>query len=349
MQNQSNSNNSISSYEAYINNINNQMAYYYVFVSSAIGITGNLISMIIFIRLGIKNPKINMGLLYSCQTAIDMTMIIFGLLVFRGSPYLFGYLVLNLNDAFCKIFMFLRRFMFHASSFMSVIISFDRFIFVFYEHRFRFMKNKLILSAIIFGVMFIVALADGLNFFYYIGGTSKTSVLFTCIATNDIAIASDILSMLLRTYIPLILMVVFNCLMIYYLYKSSGTARIVQNSSLMRKEHQFTIAAISCDVFFFLCNFPLSVFYFFYDANLYSGAFKTDSTLSAVFSFYQSVFLNISLVFQSCSIVLYVVFNKLFRQELFMIPCIAKNFRFVDVDPSVTNDQRKNNSQKSLY
>lgn len=197
----------------------------------------------------------------------------------------------------------------------------------------------------------MVALADVVNFFYYIGGTSKTSVLFTCIASNDVTIVSDILSMLFRTYIPLILMIVFNCLMIYHLYKSSRTAHIFQNSSLKRKEHQFTIAAISCDVFFFLCNFPLSVFYFFYDANLYSGAFKADSTLSVVFSFYQNVFLNISLVFQSCSIVLYVLFNKLFRKELFMIisilfPCIAKNFR-VDFDPSVTNDQRKNNSQKS--
>lgn len=98
MQNASNSSSGLS-YEAYINNIDNQITYYFTISSSVIGIPGNLITMVIFIRLAIKNPKINMGFLYTFQTLIDLINLIFTLLVFRGSPYLFGFLLTNTNPS----------------------------------------------------------------------------------------------------------------------------------------------------------------------------------------------------------------------------------------------------------
>ena len=343
MQNISNS--STSEYESYINKINGQMTYYYVMVSSALGIPGNVISMFVFIHVAVKNPKINMGFLYTCKTAIDLILLIFTLLVFIGSPYLYGYVVTNLNDSYCRGFTFLRRYLVQASSWMSVIIIFDRFTFVFYQNRFKFMKNKLVLSFIIFGVMILLAIANILNFFFYIGGTSKTSILFTCISSNDIAIASDIINMLLRSYIPLILMIFFDSQMIYRLFKLSRSSQSVQKCSLMRKEHQFTIAAISCDVFFFLCNFPLSVFNFLYDANLYTGAFVNNSTLSVLYGFYINICLNVAFLFQTCSIFMYIGFNKLFRKHLFailfkLLPCMdSARFNFE------TNDAGNNNGQ----
>ena len=347
------------SYEDYINSISDKLANYFVLVSSAIGITGNLISMVVFIRLAIKNPKINMGFLYTFQSLIDLLVLIFTLFVFRGSVYLFGYVVLNINNSYCRAFAFLRRFLLHISSWMSVLISFDRFTFVLYQNRFKFMKNKLILSAVMFGMFILIAIVDIVNFFYYIAGSSKTSILFTCIGSDAVTMASDIISILFRTYIPLILMIIFNSLIIYRLFKSARSSKIVRqrkgSSSSMRKEHQFTIAAMFCNLFFFLSNFPISVFYIFYDVNLYSGVFKSDSYLSAIYSLYYNIFLNISFIFQTCSIFMYFAFNKLFRRELFrivfeLLPCMV--FRNLKPETSASYNDVNNASKSqnfSLY
>lgn len=147
-------------------------------------------------------------------------------------------------------------------------------------------------------------------------------------------------------------MIIFNSLMIYRLYKSSRSSKIVQNSSLIRKEHQFTIAAMSSNGLFFFFNFPLSIFYLFYDANLYSGAFKNSSTLSVLYAFYMNICLNVSFSFQALSIFMYLAFNKLFRKELIKIISYILPFkclRTINTETSATNEMRKyNNNQLSL-
>lgn len=340
---QSNSSNSslISSYEAYITNITNQFIYYFVIVSSVIGISGNLLSMVIFIRLTFKNTKINMGLLYTCQTIIDLITLILTLLVFRGSVFIFGINILTISDSYCRAFGFLRRYTLHASVWMSVLISFDRFTFVLYEQRFRFMKNKLILFAIIFGVMLLIAIVDIENLFYYLAVSSKTGV-FSCTLSDQLSLASDIISMFLRTYIPMILMAVFNGLVIYQLFKRSKSSNLVQNqnNSLKRKEHQFTIAVMSCNILFFLTNFPYSIFYIPYDIEFYSGVLKRNSTLSAIYTLVLNIIISVAFVSQICSIFMYLAFNKLFRKEftrifLFFLSC--KVFMSLKSETSVTN------------
>ena len=313
MQNSSNT----SSYDAYLNNINNQMTYYFVVISSAIGIPGNLISMLIFIRLAIKNSKINMGFLYTCQTIIDLLVLIFTLFVFRGSVYIFGYLVINISDSYCRGVMFFRRFIVQASSWMSVLIIFDRFIFVLYEHRFKFMKNKLILSAIIFGVMLLLAISDLENIFYYVESSLKS--VRTCIGSYEITISSDIIAMAVRIHIPMVLMAIFNGLVINRISKSSTVRLATEKVSNRRKERQFTIAAMLCNVLFFLVNFPLAIYYIVYDINLYSGVFKSTSTVATVYTFYMNVCINLSFLVQTLSVFIYFGFNKLFRNELFIV------------------------------
>ena len=306
------------SYDAYLNSLNSQLVYYFVIVSAVFGIPGNLISMIVFIRLAIKNPKINMGLLYTCQTAIDLFMQIISLVVLRGATYLFGLVVFNLGDSFCRGFMFLRRYHLQASSWMSVLISFDRFTFVLYEQRFKFMKNKLILSGLIFAVMFLVALSDVENLFYYLTWSNKTSS-YSCVASNTVTVASDIIAMIVRIYIPMLLMVVFDGLMIYRIAKKSRSSKLARKNSLKRKEHHFTVSVLSANFAFFLYNIPLAIFFIFYDSLLYSNAFKNNSTLSALYSLYMNILVSISFFDQTFSVFMYFGFNKLFRKELVFI------------------------------
>jgi uncharacterized membrane protein len=88
-----------------------------------------------------------------------------------------------------------------------------------------------------------------------------------------------------------------------------------------------------------------------FDVKLYSGAFINDSTLSAIYTFYLNIFVDISLIVQIFSIVIYFAFNKLFRKELFkiifsLLPCkISPNT--LNLENSVTNEsQNKFKTQK---
>ena len=333
-----NSSSNMSSYEAFINNINQQFIFNYLIVSSAIGIPGNLLSLIVFVRLMIRNPKINMGFLNMCQTIFDLSWLILSLIVIRGSIYLFGVNILTINDSYCRAFTFLRRFMIHAISWMLVLISFDRFLFVLYNNRFKFMKNKLILSAIIFVMLAFVAFENMTNLFYHIEGSS------TCTGSYTVTIVSDIMSICFRLYIPVALMLVFNGLVIHRLVKSSRNSNLVRRNSIRSKEHKFTIAVMSYNLMFFLTNLPITVFYIIYDIDLYSGAFKNDSTFAALYSLYYNILFSLATVSSSISVFMYFAFNKLFQKEFpkLFLGCFSFGCLNEKTDSSVKSVSRLN-------
>ena len=300
-------------YSAYITNLSTNMNRYFVLVSSSIGIPCNIISIFIFARL--MRNKSNMGFLYLCQSIIDLCLMVILLLVLRAYPLLFPYFFYT-SDQLCKFLTYLKRFTAHVSSWMCVLITFDRFIFVLYEQdqRFRFMKKKKNLSLIIMGIFTCLAILDIPNLLFNLVINEKTGAL-SCTAEFAILFTTDILSTLFRTHIPLILMLVFNFTMLRKIFSKN---RLTYNqSSLKGKEYQFTIAVMAFSVYFFVLNFPLALFYIFNDVNLYNGALNGD--FAATYSFMNSLCLNIAFCQQTLSFFMNFAFNKLFRQEILML------------------------------
>ena len=315
---------------SYYNSITNTFEYYFNIISSAIGIPCNLIAIFIFARL--MRNKTNMGYLYIWQCTVDILVLLFFLFVARGTTT-FGLNIYNQNDFTCKCFNFLRRFILHASSWIAVIITFDRFTFVLYGHgnRFRFLKNKLNLTGIILVIFIIIAIADVPNLFFSINQKGS------CKPDSLARISSDIISILVRTYIPFGLMVIFNLIMIREIFKSSKN--VGNQTALSRKETHFTIAVIASDVYFLLMNFPLSIFYIFYDINLYSGAFDVTSPFSSKYLVANTVFSDFSFCEQTFSFFMYLAFNKLFRNEILSIVGRMPFLRnFSRVQPSQTHN-----------
>lgn len=295
-------------------NLGNNMNKYYVVVSSSIGIPCNLISVFIFARL--MRNKSNMGFLCMCQSIIDLCVMLILLLVLRSYPLLFPVNLGIFNDQLCKFLTFLKRYEVQVSSWMCVLITFDRFIFVLYDQdeKFRFMKKKKNLALIILGIFFSLAILDIPNLFFGLVVNEKTGAS-SCTAPFAILITTDIMTSFIRTYIPMILMLVFNFIMIRKIFSKK---RLTTNqSSQKRKEYQFTIAVMAYNVYFFVFNFPFALFYIFNDVNLYNGALIGD--FGAIYSFLNFVFLNLTLCQPALSFFINFAFNKLFRQEIFML------------------------------
>ena len=304
----------MSSYSTYISSINSNMNKYFVIVSSAIGIPCNIISIFIFARL--MRNKTNMGFLYVCQCSVDLYLLLATLLVIRSSTVVFPFTIATINDDWCRFANFIRRFSIHVSSWMPVLITFDRFIFVLYEQdqRFRFMKKKMNLALIILVIFICLAIIDIPNLLFGLVINAKTGAR-NCTAVFAILFTADILSTFFRTYIPMILMVVFNMLMLRKIFSKN---RLTYNqSSLKRKEYQFTIAVMAYSVYFFVLNFPLAVFYIFYDVNLYNGALNGD--FGTTYTFLNNIFINLSYCIQPLSLFMNFAFNKLFRHEIMTV------------------------------
>lgn len=307
-------------YISYLNGTTFKMNEYFNIVITSIGIPGNLIGIVVFSRL--IGRKTNMGLLYTCQCVIDFITMIIILLIIRGSTLFYGSNIMDKYDSICKFTFFMRRFMLNNSSWMAVITSFDRFVFIFYKNRFQFMRSKSKLFAIIITIMVCMALLNIPNMFYSISPQQ------ICSAEFSITLLSDIISILFRTYIPLTLMIIFNVMMIQKISKTranNASAKLCGHRP--HKENQFTIAVISSDVMFFITHFPLSIAYLVYDAYLYSGIFSQDPLLAAENVFSLFLIINISFLDMTCSVFIYFTFNKVFRKEFLNLILLRYWFR----------------------
>lgn len=305
----------------YLNQLGAHFNRYFLISSAAFGIPSNLVAMFIFSRLAHK--KTNMGFLYTWQASIDLAVLLITFFVARSSSVFLPFSLANLNDSMCKFVIFARRYILHASSWMPVLITFDRFTFVLYGHsrRFKFLKNKCFLVVIILIMLTLLAILDIPNLMFYLpANTSNPS----CMADRNIVLSSDMISIVLRTYLPFLIMIVLNALMVHKIRESSR--RTFKQTAVGRREYHFTLATMTYDAYFLIFNFPLSVFYIFYDINLYSGAF-TDRLFAAKYSLANSAFINFSFCEQTLTIFMYVAFNKLFRNEL--IRFCTKYFLFV--------------------
>lgn len=293
-------------------------------------------SIFIFARL--MRNKTNMGFLYIWQCSVDLCVLLFFLLLFRsGNTY--GISLPSQNDSSCKFLTFLRRFILHASSWMAALITIDRFVFVLFGHneRFKFMKSKLYLTAIILVIFTIIAILDIPNLFFYIKAGA-------CTADFTATISSDIISIFLRTYIPFAIMIMCNLLMIHKIFKNKRAALKVASTSkqssysMSRRELQFTLAVIAYDIYFFFFNFPLSIYYIMVDINTYSGVINTDPVFKASYSVASAITASISFCVQAFSIITYIIFNKLFRQEfLYLVGSFFRIQSLIRVHPSQTN------------
>jgi hypothetical protein len=291
-------------------NMSNDVNYWAFVLAVCIGVPFNLVVIVIFWRL-MKN-KTNMGFLGICQSTIDVVVLLYMLLIFRSSS-VFNVNVANTSDFNCRILSYLRRIVLHASSWMTVLITFDRFIYIMYSHgnRFEFMKKKIYLASIMLSILLGIAIVDIPNLFFYLNKANS------CTASADITLTTNLETICLRTYFPFLCMVIFNVTMVRSIFKKNQ--RAFQGTSLSRKEYQFTLAVMAYNIYFFVFNFPLSVWYILNSITTYLDSYRNDSVGAAKFNFIGNLTIGLADFIQTFSIISHLIFNKLFRQELFSL------------------------------
>jgi hypothetical protein len=322
-----------------LENLRSQMGYYFAFSIPFLGIFLNCLSLYIFTRPSLN--KTNMGFLYLWQTIIDILVLLFYIFISR-SMQLFGYSLLIHYDIVCKILTLYRRFILHASSWLCVLTTFDRFLYVCYPNSLKSLHNKFKFTAIILCVFLVIAIINTPNLFFYLEATHSTNISTNvtssqrrrCTSSPFINHLTDMVSSIIRTWLPITLMVTFDLFIIKKLNvnKMKLTRR---QSTIHRKENDYTRNVIILNILFFLFNSPLAIAYFI-EAVQTNANFQLSPLYMAIFNFYFGTAVDFSFAYQSLSFFINIISNKLYKNELL----ILFKLRSLRVD----NDATRNNS-----
>ena len=112
---------------------------YYLRVMCAIGILGNFISLLIFIRINNKR-KSNTSLLYSILCVLNILLTVESNFIRRSWSNFVYYYYIELP--ICQLENFIRSSLFDSVAWMQVLISFDRFILVVFPAKVKLISKK---------------------------------------------------------------------------------------------------------------------------------------------------------------------------------------------------------------
>ena len=303
-----------------------KIEFYALILTILIGIPGNIISILIFIKPCLNN-KTNTGLLYTLLCTFNLVVIIYKSLV-TNSFNLFHYaIILHL-----KLEQFIQTILLQFLSWSQVLITFDRFIAVVYPIKgVRIMSKKWVLYSIIFGmIVFII----GLNSTFFIRTSDKIyynetfSITDDTIMSNEIFIFTNLLRLSLQLFIPYSIMVILDLIAIIRLRKVKVSLSDRQNSHLntLNKSSSFTRNTILIDLIYLIFNLPSTILdtYFTIQA-LFPNMFIAPPFWQYMFE----IFLLFPYFYASLLFLVFIVFNRIFRTEFIAILNQQRCFAFV--------------------
>ena len=307
----------------------NLMNSYYTLVAVPIGFFTNILSIVVFMRPNLL--KTSMGY-FNLLMSISNLLSLFFFFFIQQSSIVFHIDLSIQTDVGCKLFMFTRRVMRELTPIIETIMTFERFITIYYPKKFTFFQNKMFILKLICFVLFVYAIISFENLLYELQITEKSSyqvVNETTVWTNTtsksctgsllVTVSSDLISATLRAVIPFAFMLVFNVLMARKVMRRKS---IVMKNQSIRKERQFTRIVLSLNMVFLVMNFPEVIGYGLRNGLL---VFNKPSNLTLqIVNLYWAIAYIISTSHYIVSIVTNLVFNRIFRFELLKFLFLGK-------------------------
>jgi hypothetical protein len=287
--------------------------YKYLFLP--IGIIGNLLSIVIFLRSTFRSTA--MGL-YQAAISIQSE-------IFLVSYYLNINLIFLNSEIMCKIQRILPQIFLQSTTILVTVVSVDRFLLVFYPKKFVFLKTlkfQLIVVLLILVFSILLNLVSVFNIFY-------DSLSMRCGVTSDYihTVVISVIDLVFCNAIPMIIMIITSALVISKVFKLKR--KLNKDKKLSRKEYNFAIATIVSVVFFMVCCLPyfMSVVALIY---LYVKQ-KNSHIVSLLQDAYASRLSDtICWFFRFCffsfSFIAHLSFNFLYRSELISLFRIKRLF-----------------------
>ena len=295
-----------------------QLLYYTCTYVIPVGIALNILSSIVFMRK--KFSKTTMGFYNIAISIINIFFAIFTILSYIGKTY--DKDLTLMSDFSCIFLAFALRVFAQMSSWMNVFVTVDRMISIAYPNKYSLLKCKKRLSLLIFIQFILLCLINAPNFLFKVQTFSSTDPLTndtittkSCKSTETIAKVRDMIMATFKVALPIIIMAVLNIFLIYKLIKEKSKFKRLDE---LKKEYYFAFSIVFMNILYTILLLPafstlvyLTAFQYIQHPsimqtrNLIIWQFAYAVSLVIVsYEFFFSIFVNI-------------LFNKMFKKELF--------------------------------
>ena len=303
----------------------------------AFGITGNPATL--FFIVSSKSLRKMSSMVILVFISIVETLFNWNLNHFFEYKFSYRYEIYNIYS--CRIMTFVQYFSLQSSGFLLSLLTIDRYFTItstpgsFYSKLpFRTTKSAIIWSFLILGIIFIlnshILFLDG--YFdppSYFNKTIEIKINESAhflnkkslVISNDVHCGKystgfnllplwDQVNIFLYSFIPAILMLTFNSLLVYKITTCDSSSRTKRNDKELRKHHRkkrnLTLSFLSVSTFFLISSLPVETFYaYFFD--FFSLALS--NLIGSFLDFFS--FLNHSTLFYNL-----ILFNVKFRKNV---------------------------------
>ena len=275
------------------------------------GIIGNVVSLFIFSRPCLNN-KTNSGKLYAFLCCLSLIIIIYNM-TGRTLDIEFSFKFrLPLNSQILIDMIILQYW-----SWIQVLITFDRFIGVFYPVKgVRIMGKKWVLYSIILGLIVFILGVNSPNYItcYSTRMVGNKTYIRKATICDDVVVLTGIVQILMQFVVPYLLMVIVDAKVIIRIRKLK-TCLGERQSTSSNKSLRFSRNTILIDLIYLIFNLPPTIFYAY--SVIISIVPKLDifqlySNMNAIFKFFPYIYPSI-LFF------VFITFNRIFRSEFISI------------------------------
>lgn len=238
------------------------------FAVSLIGITGNLLAVLIFSRRCLRKYSYSV---YNQSKALLDTLVLLNC-TFVSANYIFGF---NLNDQhefFCFFGFYARYVALIASMCLVTVTSFDRYVVVALNNRYTCLNKRWFQAFVVVCVLVYACLVEILILLEPVYRTvhvnNSTSVRASCRMSNDVA--NKVSWIYVGNIIVLILLVnnFVNIKLIVYI--ASSRRRVASSISMMFggdrimsrtaiRDRKFALASIGISCTAFVCKLPIGI------------------------------------------------------------------------------------------
>ena len=281
--------------------------YYTLITILPIGILGNFVSILIFSR-PCFNSRTNTGRLYSLLCGLNLITIIF-VTAFKKLDVLNAFKIhLPFNSEF-----FIEDTLLQLLSWTQVLITFDRFIGVFYPiNGVRFMRRKSVLLSMFLAVFFTLLCVNSPFFIRHTVTFTINNMTFSLyyIMSSEIMFADEVIKALMKVVLPYFIVAILDFKVVFHIRFKVELGRINRTGRFARN-------SILIDLVYLIFNLLPTAFSLYFIAVI---SFQNSGLLvPSFFGFISNVLVLFPYVYMSFIVLLFVSTNRIFRNELILI------------------------------
>lgn len=270
-------------------------------------------SFALFILARPRMLRLNISFLYIWQLLVNI-FVAGGYIFLLHSRLVFGSHVV---DQWCRLFVTIGFFLQYLSSWMVVVVALDRFLCVNYPTRFGFMREKKTMKVYLLIMLVFLGLVSSQRLFVSmrIDLTSNITIKlqldtsFSCLDQIVLVdFVSDLITNLFRCLLPACLVLYLDIGIVIGLIRSKAKL----NTSLKRREFQFTLCILASTLSFLCVQLPIAVCVMC----IYTLKFLRVSVSDELLSVYFQTSVEISLLYVFFDFFNLLIINRTFRYEV---------------------------------